>query len=106
MNKAVISNRIYLSRTKELHLKLMEELTYRLPPKKPGGEYEIVTDVTRVNKDILTIPSGRIDLIPADYEIIDKRVTNPAVFPKFKFTLRESQQKIYEDIDDTFPVTL
>jgi len=100
MKKAVISNRIYLSRTKELHLDLMEELTYRLPPKRPGGEYEIVTDVTRINKDILTIPSGRVDLIPKDYEVVDKRVKVPALFPKFKFTLRESQQEIYEDIDD------
>ena len=100
MKKAVLSNRIYLSRTPELHQVLIDELTYRLPPKKPGNPYEIECDVTRVNKDILTIPSGRIDLIPDDYEVIDKRILNPRKFPKFKFTLRESQQEVYDGVND------
>ena len=99
--KAVLSNRIYLSRTPELHNHLINELTYRLPPKKPGNPYEIECDVTRVNKNILTIPSGRMDLIPKDYEVVDKRVLIPVTFPKFKFTLRDSQQEIYDDIDDS-----
>ena len=99
--KAVLSNRIYLTRTPELHNDLIDELTYRLPPKKPGNPYEIECDVTRVNKDILTIPAGRLDLIPKDFEIVDKRILKPVLFPKFKFTLRESQQMIFEDIDDS-----
>jgi len=98
--KAVLSNRIYLTRTPELHNSLIEELTYRLPPKKPGNPYEIECDVTRINKDILTIPSGRLDLIPKDYEVVDKRTLNPTTFPEFKFTLRESQQEIYDLVDD------
>ena len=101
MKKAVLSNRIYLTRTKELHQELIDELTYRLPPKKPGNPYEIECDVTRVNKDILTIPSGRLDLIPNDYEIVDKRIQNPVNFTKFKFTLRESQQEVYDLVDDS-----
>ena len=101
MKKAVLSNRIYLSRNPKLHNFLIEELTYRLPPKKPGNPYEVECDVTRVNKDILTIPSGRLDLIPKDYEIVDKRITNVVTFPEFKFKLRESQQEIYDLVDDS-----
>ena len=51
MKKAVLSNRIYLTRTPELHQTLIDELTYRLPPKKPGNPYEIECDVTRVNRE-------------------------------------------------------
>jgi len=101
MKKAVLSNRIYLTRTPELHNNLIEELTYRLPPKKPGNPYEIECDVTRVNKDILTIPVGRLDLIPKDYEVVDKRTINKVLFPKFKFILRESQQEVYDAVDDS-----
>lgn len=98
--KAVISNRIYLTRTKELHEKLVQELTYILPAKKPGSPPEKFCDVTRVNSNILTIPAGRLDLVPANYEIIDKRSYNTVRFPKFKQTLRESQQEVYDDITD------
>ena len=98
--KAVLSNRIYLKYDKELHETLVDELTYRLPPKKPGAPYEIECDVTRINKDILTIPSGRLDLIPKDYEIVDKRIKVNVKFPEFGFTLRDSQQEIYDKIDD------
>jgi superfamily II DNA or RNA helicase len=48
----------------------------------------------------MTLPVGRTDLIPKNYEIKDKRLYVPADFPEFKFTLRPSQQEIYEDVDD------
>lgn len=99
--KAVLSNRIYLTRTKELHDKLIEELTYILPPKQPGMMNEYYCDVTRINDKVLTIPIGRIDLIPEHYEIEDKRIHVPVNFPKFKFDLRKSQAEIVEDITDS-----
>lgn len=99
--KAVLSNRIYLTRTKELHEKLVKELTYRLPGSKPGEAHYEYCDVTRINNNILTIPSGRSDLIPSNYEIIDKRTINEVRFPKFKMTLRPSQQEIYDGIDES-----
>jgi superfamily II DNA or RNA helicase len=49
---------------------------------------------------VVSIPVGRIDLIPEDYEIIDKRVTAPTVFPEFKFKLRASQQRVYDAVED------
>jgi len=101
MKKAVLSNRILMNRTKDLHDKLEKELTYHLPPKRPGLPNEIVCDVTRVNKDILTIPIGRQDLIPDDYEIVDKRCYKPVTFPEFKYTLREDQQEVYDVVVDS-----
>ena len=98
--KAVLSNRIYLKRTPELHDYLLEQLTYTLPPKRPGQHNEIYCDVTRINENILTIPIGRQDLIPEFYEIEDKRVLKPVQFPDFKYELRESQAEIVDDIAD------
>jgi superfamily II DNA or RNA helicase len=100
MKKAVISNRIYLNRTKELHDELLKKLTYKLIPKTPSMPAEIYCDVTRINKDILTIPSGRVDLIPKDYEVVDKRTIHPVTFPQFNFILRESQQQVYDSATD------
>ena len=99
--KAVISNRIYMNRTAKLQEFLKKELTYKLPPPKPGYPPIYECDITRINKDIITIPSGRLDLVPKDYEIIDKRVTNAVWYPDFKYSLRESQQEIYNI--QTFP---
>ena len=101
MPKAVLSNRIYLSRTPELHDKLIKDLTYVLPPIQPGYPNQSYCDVTRVNKNILTIPIGRMDLIPAGYEIEDKRVLLPAQFPKFGFTLRPSQEEVVDQLNDS-----
>jgi superfamily II DNA or RNA helicase len=101
MNKAVLSNRIYMNRTVELHDKFTQELTYILPPKRPGLPNTEVCDVTRVNKDILTLPIGRQDLIPEDYEVVDKRILAPTSFPKFKFELREDQLEVYDVTNDS-----
>jgi hypothetical protein len=99
--KAVLSNRIYLRRTEELHDNLLNNLTYSLPAKLPGNPNEIYCDVTRVNKDILTIPIGRTDLIPENYEIEDKRIHKLNRFPRFKYELREAQAAVVNDIEDS-----
>jgi superfamily II DNA or RNA helicase len=101
MNKAVLSNRIYMNRTVKLHDKFTQELTYILPPKRPGLPNIEVCDVTRVNKDILTLPIGRQDLIPEEYEVVDKRILAPTQFPKFKFELREDQLEVYDCVDES-----
>jgi superfamily II DNA or RNA helicase len=41
-----------------------------------------------------------MDLIPDDYEIVDKRIEKPVDFPQFKFPLRDSQQAVYDELDD------
>ena len=99
--KAVLSNRIYLKRTRELHDYLIKKLTYTLPPKQPGKMPETYCDVTRVNENVLTIPIGRTDLIPEFYETEDNRILNPVTFPKFKYDLRDDQAEVVDAIEDS-----
>jgi superfamily II DNA or RNA helicase len=47
----------------------------------------------------MSIPSGRVDLIPEYFDIVDKRIEVPQEFPEFKFKLRESQQVVYDQIN-------
>jgi superfamily II DNA or RNA helicase len=101
MKKAVISNRIFMNRTPQLHDILTQELTYILPPRRPGLPNEEICDVTRINKDVLSIPVGREDLIPEGYEIVEKRVLAPTQFPKFNFELREDQLEVYNQVEDS-----
>lgn len=100
MKKAVISNRIYLGYTPELHEHLKSNLTYILPRYGADTPPEIICEVRRIG-EVLTIPYGRTDLIPDAYSIVDKRTKNGYPFPEFKATLRESQQEIYDDISDS-----
>jgi len=60
----------------------------------------IIRNMGMFKKGILTMPIGRLDLIPEGYEIIDRRVLQPAEFPPFKGILRPSQQEIYEEVED------
>lgn len=98
--KAVISNRIYLEVTEEYKDFLSKELTYTVPARTPGDPPEVIKNMVRVRPDIVTIPVGRTDLIPENYEIVDRRVVKPVEFPEFKFPLRESQQAVYDSIND------
>lgn len=99
--KAVISNRIYLGKYGNLYEELREKLKYSIPSKIPGKPPTTYCDVTRINKDVLTIPCGRTDLIPKDYTIVDKRTINNCEFPKFKYKLFDSQQEIYDSVNDS-----
>ncbi len=98
--KAVISNRIYIECTREYKEVLSKELTYVIPPRNPNDPPQVIKNMQRINERLVTIPIGRTDLIPSDYEIVDKRIEKPVVFPKFKFDLRQSQQDVYDEIED------
>jgi superfamily II DNA or RNA helicase len=56
--------------------------------------------MSRIKSGLVSIPVGRVDLIPKDYEIVDKREVIKADFPDFKFELRESQKAVYDDLND------
>lgn len=47
----------------------------------------------------MSLPIGRIDLIPEDYEIVDKRIIKDTQYPEFRFDLRPSQQDVYDIVD-------
>ena len=98
--KAVLSNRIYMECTPDYRKVLSDELTYKVPPQNPNDPPQIIKNLQRVRENLVSIPIGRIDLIPKDYEIVEKRLYIPADFPKFNFQLRPSQQEVYDTLDD------
>jgi superfamily II DNA or RNA helicase len=100
MKKAVLSNRIYLSVDFDLEAKINEELTYAIPSYNPNDPPLIMKNVAKIREGLISFPIGRTDLIPADYEIVDKRLHVPANFPEFQGKLRPSQELVYEQVDD------
>jgi superfamily II DNA or RNA helicase len=84
----------------ELYENIKENLTYKIPSKVPGDPPTIKRLYSIMKHRVITIPIGRQDLIPDNYEIIDKRTKNPAEFPEFKFTLRDDQQVIFDQVED------
>lgn len=105
MPKAIISNRIYMDNPGVEHTKhIIKELTYKI--KKDTGSKKFATIETIKNykvlpKGILSIPQGRLDLVPDEYEVIDKRVLESIPFPTPRFALRPEQQVVYDPIEDT-----
>ena len=99
--KAVLSNRIWLEVTNSYQSKLDEELTYAIPNRNPLNPPFIIKNMAVVRSGLVTIPIGRTDLIPDDYEIVDKRTLSPVEPLEFKFDLRPSQQEVYDQLDDS-----
>jgi superfamily II DNA or RNA helicase len=103
--KAVISNRIYMDNPGVEHTKrIISALTYKIKKDTGAKKFspiETIKNYKVLPKGILSIPQGRLDLVPEDYEIIDKRVLESVPFPTPKFGLRPEQQVVYDPIDDT-----
>lgn len=100
--KAVINNRIFLNCNKdsELEARLIMNLRYEIS-QEPISPYPLViNNVTRVTPTVVSIPSGRLDLVPSSYELVDKRLNVPAVIPALKATLRPDQQNAVEFLTD------
>jgi len=98
--KAVLSNRIFLEVTPEYAEHLKKELTYKIPSYHDPEKPIVIRNFGIIRQGLMTLPIGRVDLIPSHYEIVDKRISVPVEFPKFKFPLRESQQLIHDALDD------
>jgi superfamily II DNA or RNA helicase len=98
--KAVLSNRIYMSANAKRQKLIDQELTYAIPSYNPMEPPHIIKNMGRINSTLITVPIGRLDLIEEGTEIIDKRVLVPVNFPEFKFKLRDSQTKVYNEIND------
>ena len=96
--KAVLSNRIYIECTNEYQEYLDKELTYSIPPRRPTDPPIIIKNMGVVRAGLVTLPIGRMDLIPNDYEIVDKRIEIPIEPLDFRFTLRDSQQSVYDEV--------
>ena len=98
--KAVLSNRIYLEVNKETHNLLEKELTYTIPARMPQDPPLVFKTIRYIKEGLVSIPIGREDLIPDDYEVIDKRVTSPIEHADFRFDLRPSQKAVHDEIND------
>jgi len=98
--KAVISHRIYMDCSAELQDKIDRELTYSIPTHNPLDPPQIIKNMGIIRNGLVSLPIGRQDLIPEHYEIVDKRIHIPVDFPEFKFELRASQKKVFDEIED------
>ena len=106
MSTAILSNRIYFKPKDNDELKnIINKLTYRIESKSgQKGKFkniEIIKNYKLLPNNIVSIPQGRTDLVPAGLEIIDKRIYNEVPFPIPKFDLREGQQLVYDEVTDT-----
>ncbi len=106
MPKAIISNRIYMHVPPEGPEALMQALTYKIEQKAGGrnGKFkavEVICNYKIVKENVISIPQGRLDLIPDDYEIDDRRVLHEVPFPKPTLELREGQELIFNQANDT-----
>ena len=98
--KAVFSNRIQIEGNTALLTEMEEELTYTLPPRMPQDPPMVLKTIRPLRDGLVSIPMGRTDLVPDDYDIIDKRIKVPVQFPDFKFILRDSQKVTVDEVDD------
>jgi len=98
--KAVVSNRIYMECTPELQKQIDDELTYAIPTHNPLDPPQMIKNMGLIRNGLISMPIGRMDLIPEHYEIVDKRLEKPVDFPEFKFDLRQSQKDVYDEIED------
>lgn len=103
MPKAVISNRIYMDLPIDKQ-KIFDALTYRIVTGQEGTKYEnieIIRNYRMVTPAIISIPQGRVDLIPEGYEILDKRVENWVDFPPAIHPLFDEQKLVYEKVEES-----
>jgi superfamily II DNA or RNA helicase len=84
----------------ELQDKIDRELTYSIPTHNPLDPPQIIKNMGIIRNGLVSLPIGRTDLIPEHYEIVDKRIHVPVDFPEFKFELRDSQKKVFDEIED------
>jgi superfamily II DNA or RNA helicase len=98
--KAVISNRIYMEVPIDRQLEIDKELTYTIASHNPNDPPQIIKNMSIIRSGLISVPIGRTDLIPNDYEIVDKRLSPKVQFPEFKFKLRPSQKEVYDALDD------
>jgi len=104
--KVVLSNRLYFRPESEEHQKqIINELTYRIELKTgQKGKYktiEVIKNYKLMPGGIISIPQGRMDLIPEDHELVDKRVTNSVPFPLPRVPLRAAQVPVFEQVTDS-----
>lgn len=79
---------------------LDKALTYKIESYRRDAAPIIIKNLRKIRSNLISIPVGRTDLIPEGYELKDKRVEVPVELPEFKYELRESQQEVYDRLND------
>lgn len=79
---------------------LDKALTYKIESYRRDAAPIIIKNLRKIRSNLVSIPVGRTDLIPEGYEVKDKRVEVPVELPEFKYELRESQQEVYDQLND------
>lgn len=84
---------------------LIDKLTYKIEQVRDSrGQFntiETIRNYKMVSPTIIAIPQGRSDLIPAGYEIVDKRTVIPVEFPAPIHPLFSEQELVYNETDDS-----
>lgn len=107
MSKAVISNRIYISKPPEGFDSIKAALTYKMVVQGAtrGGKsvksIEVIRNYKVLPRDIISIPQGRADLIPTGYIVLDKRIQVDMPFPKPSKELRPGQQVVFDETNES-----
>jgi len=83
---------------------IMNTLTYKIHKNTGSKKFisvETIKNYKTYTGGMISVPQGRLDLIPDGYNIVDKRVNIPVPFPTAKYELRPDQQEIYDQVTDT-----
>ncbi|BBL19296.1 putative ATP-dependent helicase [Vibrio phage KIT04] len=101
--KVVLSNKAYLKPDDKIKERIEKNLTYQVfEPHSKTAIPKLILHYGLVARGTYWIPVPRIDLLQdQEVEIIDKRTILPETFPEPKFTLREDQQEIFDEADDS-----
>lgn len=102
--KVVLSNKAYFNTTdQDLWEFCRAQTMYQVYP--VGSQYPtIYQNSGSIGAKLKFIPITRVDLLTSKglyLEIIDRRIATPVEIPKPTFTLREDQQDIYDQVDDS-----
>lgn len=105
MDKAIVSNRIYF-KIPDNPKPIMDALTYKIEVNQAGrgGKFksiELIKNYKIHAGGLISIPQCRFDLIPENHEIVDKRVKNEVPFPTPRIPLRDVQDEIVQQVEDT-----
>lgn len=100
--KVVLSNRAYLKPTPELKERMHTNLVYENKGGFKGAALTYVYNYGPVMKDTYWMPVERMDLLQdMDVTYVDKRLKVKTIFPEPGFTLREDQQAVVDEVNDT-----
>jgi superfamily II DNA or RNA helicase len=101
--KISISNRLYFKPSPELWEYCKAQTSYQIF--EGGSKYpKMFQNSGMVGNGIYWMPVTRMDLLEAQgykCNVVDRRTLVPVNIPKPTFTLREDQQKIYDEFEDT-----